>query len=118
MNAEEFEEVFESVFSELRETLFVKAREYASDGERMHNFKAAAAMNNSTPEQALWGFVTKQIISTRDMIQSGKDYPEAAWKEKLGDILVYMILLRGLTIDTGRCVLPRHGYIKSEHQEA
>lgn len=106
MNGVEFEALFDAVTDDLRNTLFSKAKEYASDGDRMHNFKRAGAMNQETPEQALWGMNTKHIVSLMDMIDSEKSYPEAVWREKLVDYLNYGILLWALAIDTERLVFP------------
>lgn len=116
MDVNEFERIFEEQVEKIRNMLITKAREYADDGDRMHNFKSAAAMNRETPEQALWGFVTKQIISVRDMVQSGKSYDNAQWDEKLGDILTYGFLLRGLVEDTGRATPNRNRFADSNSE--
>lgn len=76
--------------------LVVKAGEYAGGGDRLHNFKKSAILVDGTPEQALWGFITKHLVSLSDMVYSGKDYPTAVWDEKIGDSLNYLILLRAL----------------------
>lgn len=116
MDVNEFERIFEEQVEKIRDTLVTKAREYADDGDRMHNFKSAAAMNRETPEQALWGFVTKQIISVRDMVQSGKSYDKAQWDEKLGDILTYGFLLRALVEDTGSATPNRNRFSDSNSE--
>lgn len=106
MNPDEFEALFDDVVGIMRSTLIDKAREYATDGDRMHNFKRAGAMNQETPEQALWGMNTKHIVSIMDMIDSEKVYPLAVWEEKLKDYLNYGVLLWACAIDTGRLELP------------
>lgn len=99
MNAQEFELVFEHEVDRSRQVLVEKAKEYAADGDRMHNFYKAAHIDDETPEQALWGFLKKHIISLADMVKSGKDYPLAVWDEKLGDFLNYGYLLKALVVD-------------------
>lgn len=116
MNAEEFEEIFETVIDRIRNTLVVKAREYANDGDRMRNFKLSSQILRGTPEQALLGFETKHLVSVIDMIESGEPYPEALWDEKIGDTLVYFLLLRALVVETGRCVPTVEGKRVAETQ--
>lgn len=99
MNHEEFEEVFELVTSMSRSVLIEKAKEYATDTDRLSNFKQSAVLIHGTPEQALWGFVTKHLIALSDMVKSGKDFTDAQWDEKIGDTINYMILLKALTVE-------------------
>lgn len=94
MTQEEFEQVFERQFAISRDVLVEKAKEYASNGDRLHNFKVAAEFLGGTPEQALWGMAVKHLVSISDMVRSGETYSEAMWDEKLGDALNYLILLR------------------------
>jgi len=96
MNQDEFEEVFEHMIGASRDVLVEKAREYANDGDRMHNFKRAAGLSGRTPEQMCWGFNIKHLVSITDMVESGESYPEEKWDEKLGDALNYLILLKAL----------------------
>lgn len=107
MNQEQFEEIFERTVDQCREVLVTKAREYASDGDRLHNFKKAAAMNGGTPEQALWGFLTKHLVSLSDMVSSGKNFPDGVWDEKLGDSLNYLFLLRAQISETQQAQNPQ-----------
>lgn len=100
MNQEGFERTFEDAVQQCRSVLVVKAKEYASDDDRLHNFKKAAALTGGTPEQALWGFLVKHLISISDMVESGKDYPDAIWDEKVGDALNYLFLLRAQVVET------------------
>lgn len=79
----------------VKETLINKAREYADDEERFANFKAVAAMNNTTPEEALWGMVSKHVISVRDMCQGGRVTQELI-NEKIGDWITYGYLMEGI----------------------
>ena len=100
MNQEEFEAVFEETVEKCRSVLVYKAKEYAVDGDRMHNFKKAAAVIGGTPEQALWGFLTKHLVSLSDMVASGENFSDGLWDEKLGDALNYLFLLRAQITET------------------
>ena len=99
MNTSEFEEIFESRVNLCRTVLIQKAKEYANQDDRLHNFNLAAQLNRRTPAQALWGMLTKHIISLSDMIQSGDDYSQEMWDEKIGDTLNYLFLLDAVTKD-------------------
>lgn len=99
MNADQFELIFEQTVQNCRDVLVNKAKEYASDGDRMHNFKVAGRFNGRSPEQELWGFLTKHLVSLTDMVQSGEYYPAEKWDEKLGDALNYLFLLRALVVE-------------------
>ena len=100
MNQKDFDLILENEIQRTRKVLNAKAQEYADGGDRMHNFHTAAALDDETPEQALWGFLKKHIISLADMIKSGESQPLEKWDEKLGDFINYGFLLKALVIDT------------------
>ena len=76
-----------------------KAQEYATADDRLHNFNVAAALSGITPEQALWGMAVKHVISLSDMIQSEQYYRKEVWREKIGDMLNYLLLLWLLVVE-------------------
>ena len=90
-------EVFQAYLEELQgmtfETLKAKAAEYATGGDRLHNFRVAAAFQGITEEQALLGMATKHFVSISDMVWSGEDYPLDLWAEKIKDSVNYLSLL-------------------------
>lgn len=101
MDTQTFNAYLETLFEASRKVLAKKAEEYAPDvpqASRFHNFEVAARLNDQTPEQALWGFATKHIISLRDMIQSDDptEYDAALWDEKIGDSINYLLLLSAM----------------------
>lgn len=96
MKSVQFTEVFEQQVERCREVLVKKAEEYATDVDRLHNFKAAAGFNSTTPQVALWGMLTKHLVSLSDMINSGEKYSRELWQEKIGDSLNYLFLLNAL----------------------
>lgn len=100
MIGEEFERIFQRQFEMSEQVLVQKAKEYASDNDRLHNFKSAAALIGGTPEQALWGFAVKHLVSVSDMVASGGHYSNAQWDEKIGDAVNYFILLRACVFES------------------
>lgn len=102
MTTPDFNKVVEDQLDRIRNVLVKKAAEYNLDDDRLSVFKHAAALSEETPEQALYGFMLKHLISMTDMINSKQVYSEEMWNEKLTDICNYVILLQGLLRDTGR----------------
>ena len=98
MKQEQFEEILNKRIDSIKETLQYKAKEYASSTDRLHNFKVAARVDKETPEEALWGMAKKHLVSIIDI----KNYcgitvfPESMIKEKIGDMINYLILLEAL----------------------
>ena len=78
------------------ETLLNKAKEYATDGDRLHNFKVAADVQGISPTAALAGMMAKQTVSVYDMIGTGQVYPLELWEEKIKDSINYLFLLWAL----------------------
>lgn len=99
MNADEFGDLFEQTVQKSRDVLVDKAREYANDGDRLHNFVQAAAVLQTTRTRALGGMMLKHTISVYDMINSGEDYPMEKWDEKIMDHINYLVLLRACICD-------------------
>lgn len=99
-NIDMFQEIVKRRLDAVLETERTKGAEYSRNGDRYHNFKTAAALDGETPERALWGMWKKHLVSIRDMIEDlekhGKVPSRAQLKEKLGDNIVYSLLLEGI----------------------
>ena len=89
-------------FEQSRITLQLKAKEYASADDHLHNFDVAARILDVTPEQALQGMLTKHIVPVRDLIDWAGKEPERISQglidEKIGDTINYLILLEALLL--------------------
>lgn len=104
MNAATFNALVESRLEKVKSILLKKAEEYATDDDRFHNFKVAAraGVEETSPEDALWGMALKHHVSVMDMIRdskSGKASSASMINEKIGDLINYLILLEGLLIE-------------------
>lgn len=78
---------------------------YSGAGDRLYNFKQAAALTGVLPEQALGGMLAKQIVALFGYLHDldkGKNATEEAWLEKITDSINYLHLLRALLEDTER----------------
>lgn len=98
METKDFSKIVEARFADVRETLTSKAKEYAR-GDRLSNFKTAAAFDKTTPEKAFWGMYLKHLTSLRDFIhdlEHGVCMSWESWNEKIRDVITYTLLLEGL----------------------
>lgn len=116
MNNKNFEKLLEERIALTKSVLSSKNEEYASDTDKLHNFKRAGDMLRCTPEKALIGMCTKHIISILDIVDEiernnkkhfglhvivglNKRKYKKLIKEKIGDAINYMILLEALIIE-------------------
>lgn len=102
MTNERFTEIVEATIKEVEDTLIKKTAEYNTGKDRLSIFKRAADLNDNTASEALLGFVSKQICSLYEMVGSSNQYSEKVWHEKIGDIIVYMFLLKATLVDDDR----------------
>jgi len=99
MNQTEFERIINNREALCLDTLRRKGEIYSTDDDRLSNFSSVGAMNDVSPQEALWGMVSKHIIATKDMAKSG-ELPTKKWiTEYLGDIHNYMHLLEAIWED-------------------
>jgi hypothetical protein len=98
MTPQDFDELKDDILTQCNLTLSQKADEY-SDGDRLSNFKKAAALSGGTPAQALMGFRLKHEIALNDYVRwlsEGKAVPMPWIREKIVDLINYNILLLAL----------------------
>lgn len=110
MNVKKFNEMLEERIERIKAVLDSKNKEYASDVDKLHNFKRAGAMLQCSPEKALVGMWAKHIISILDIVDAidkdeegelikiceGYGLTKAMLEEKIGDAINYFILLEAL----------------------
>lgn len=100
MRDQEFSESITKTLGLSQKVLTQKSAGYSTSDDRLHNFRTAAALNGSTMEQALWGMLTKHIVSLRDMVQTGQAHSPDLWDEKIGDAINYLAILRAIASET------------------
>lgn len=99
MNTETFEKVLKERIRNIERVLKAKSEEYALGGDRLHNFKTAAAMGQTTQVKALWGMAMKHLVSVVDLVEGR--LPASAYfvNEKVGDLINYLILLEAALLE-------------------
>lgn len=103
MKNEVFEYILENRLLKIRGVLGDKAKEYALGGDRLHNFKTAAAMGQTTQAKALWGIAMKHVVSVVDLVEGRLPPTEYFVNEKIGDLINYLILLEAVLLEPLRC---------------
>ena len=91
-----FKNIVDEQLTICKNVLCNKSKEYDFGEDRLHSFKAAAAFLNSTPEEALLGYMTKHLMSISDMIHTVDKFTYKKFEEKITDTMNYLLLLKGL----------------------
>jgi hypothetical protein len=97
MERHEFVKIAEATMSQINNTIGVKGKEY-STGDAFSNFKAAAGglSFHDKPEMVAWEFATKHFQSIKDIISGKVPADQAVVDEKIGDAIVYLLLIKGM----------------------
>lgn len=99
MNSDEFQRIFEDQITRCRDVLVERAGQYASDTDRLHNFKTASYIAGITPQSALAGMMAKHTVSVYDLCRGDTLANIEIWNEKLTDHINYLILLKALVVE-------------------
>jgi hypothetical protein len=109
MTRDKFSKEVEKRIDLIRQTLLTKHKEYAKDDNVFRNFDEAAGgfSLHSTSPQVLWSYMTKHLVSIKDIVAEGKPAKPAVVSEKIGDVINYLILLEAMLNEQGyyRCKL-------------
>lgn len=90
-------ERFNDLVKEIREaslgTLTKKNANYATADDRLHNFKAGAAITGGTPAQAALGYMAKHLVSLQDKVARNDFHDREDLKEKIQDSINYLVFI-------------------------
>lgn len=104
MNEVTFNYLLENLQSKSVDVLRAKSKEYAT-ADKLHNFKVAAGIQNTTPVRALGGMMAKHTVSVYDLINKhdrGETISLDVWQEKITDSVNYLYLLWALIHEEGK----------------
>lgn len=105
MDQNDFERTAKELVDHCWQTLVVKGADHTKNGDRLHNFKAAARRRGIHPIEALTGMKLKHEVSIEDIrrdVVGGAGVPTAdKLLEKIGDDINYNILLYALLVEIG-----------------
>ena len=102
MKTPEFDKVVNERIEAIKATLTSKAKEYATNTDRLHNFNRAGKISGQCREKALWGFALKHYVSFLDIldrVDAGLLPSEEHLNEKVGDLINYLILVEACIKD-------------------
>lgn len=99
MLTNEFNEIIQDQIEISKRLLIDKSREYANDGDRLHNFRLAAELQGSDMKQALAGMMVKHTVSIYDMINDENSFVMDIWEEKITDHINYLLLLKAVLVE-------------------
>lgn len=99
MKASQFQTILDDTLEWCRGVLGTKAGEYASEGDRLRNFKQVAHLESKTQAQAVTGLMSKPITSLFDWVAEDQDRTMEEWDEKIGDSINYLVLLKAVLIE-------------------
>ncbi len=96
MNAETFDKLFQDRVLKMDKVLGEKAKEYAVEGEMLHNIKTVARLRGTNTRDALWGMAVKHLASVNDLVEGILPNTEKIVDEKIGDMINYLFLLEAV----------------------
>jgi hypothetical protein len=106
MKAEDFEKIWLDQVQMEKSMLLERAAAYATNGDRLGNFKEGGQLNACHPLRYGFSLVSKHIIALRDLIgkiEAGKgeftDYEAAKFEEYVTDIRNYAVLMKALYLE-------------------
>lgn len=97
MTQDQLETIVDHQIVKIVKTLKEKGKEYANE-DVLHNFKEAVKEFGETEAITCWGYLKKHLVSIKD-IAYGKDTTTALIDEKIGDAIVYLILMKAILLE-------------------
>jgi hypothetical protein len=113
MTREDFSRRVEKRIDLVRQTLLTKHKEYAKDDNVFRNFDEAAGglSLHSTSAEVLWSYMTKHLVSIKDIVSDNTPVTNEIVSEKIGDVINYLILLEAMLNEKGE----RHCKLKEAY---
>jgi hypothetical protein len=94
MTLDNFNAIVKRQMALCTDLLITKGAEYVKGNDRLAAFKKAAVLQNEKTGEALFGMLTKHLVSLSDMVQSDvTTEPIERWKEKITDAINYLLIL-------------------------
>ena len=116
MTREDFSRRVEKRIDLVRQSLLTKHKEYAKDDNVFRNFDEAAGglSLHSTSAEVLWSYMTKHLVSIKDIVADNKPVDPAVVSEKIGDVINYLILLEAMLNQQGE----KHCKLKEAYEKS
>ena len=96
----QFSNIIDGIRSDSLSVLLQRNGNYAKGSDdALHNFKAGADIDGSTPAQAAWGYMTKHLVALRDKIKRNDFSDLADLQEKCTDIINYTAIIFAIGVE-------------------
>ena len=100
MTHEHFRNQIDFIRGSSLDVLLQRNDNYAKGSDdALHNFKAGADIDDSTPAQAAWGYMTKHLVALRDKIKRNDFSDLADLQEKCTDIINYTAIIFAIGVE-------------------
>ena len=96
----EFDKILSERIRKIETVLRSKSGEYSHNGDILFTFKQASIVNEQSMSMALWGMLTKHLISVMDLVNGRAKATQNIVDEKIGDLINYLILLEAILKET------------------
>ena len=101
MKMEEFDQLVDLVQERCRNILAEKAKHYAGKEDRLEQFVRAGVFAGVSSAEALFGMMSKHLVSIAMMMETPWEHTKKQWDEKITDSINYLILLEAVLTDMG-----------------
>lgn len=102
MTTPQLEQLFSQHWQEIVKLTNSKGKDYASDADRLSNFKDLAEQLGMTPYQ-IWGvYANKHWLAINAFIRNNGQLESEPIESRVHDIIVYSFLLLGLIQDQNK----------------
>lgn len=92
MTAERFEQLVTEIREKSLDTLLKKNANYGN-ADKLHNFRAGAAIIGGTPAQAALGYMAKHMASLVDKVNANDFTDREDFLEKVQDSINYLVFI-------------------------
>ena len=102
MNSEKFNQTIEEQIKICRDLLISKNKEYATENDRLSNFRQPSSLMNMSPAEVAFCYDSKHIASIQKIvheISQGKIPSLELWQEKITDYLNYGLLMKACVLE-------------------
>lgn len=100
MTHEHFRNQIDFIRGSSLDVLLQRNGNYAKGSDdALHNFKAGADIDGSTPAQAAWGYMTKHLVALRDKIKRNDFSDMSDLLEKCTDIINYTAIIFAIGVE-------------------
>ena len=93
MDKDRFADLLDELEASSLDTLKQKSSKYSEGYDILHNFEVGSELTGESMAKTCWGYLTKHLVSLRDMILRNDFYDRDDFLEKCQDSINYIRFL-------------------------